>query len=59
MVGFLAEWESGEIVIDPDEIVQAGWFGPEELPRIPPKLSIARSLIDDWLQRPAASPMMA
>ena len=59
MVGFLAEWESGEIVIDPDEIVQAGWFGPDELPRIPPKLSIARSLIDDWLQRQEASPQMA
>jgi NAD+ diphosphatase len=56
MIGFLAEWESGEIVIDPDEIVQAGWFGPDELPRIPPKLSIARSLIDDWLERRAASP---
>ena len=59
MVGFLAEWESGEIVIDPDEIVQAGWFGPDELPRIPPKLSIARSLIDDWRQRQEASPQMA
>ncbi len=59
MVGFLAQWESGEIAIDPDEIVQAGWFGPDELPRIPPKLSIARSLIDDWLQRQAASPKTA
>jgi NAD+ diphosphatase len=59
MVGFLAEWESGEIRIEPDEIVDAGWFGPDELPAIPPKLSIARSLIDDWLQRQATSPTTA
>jgi NAD+ diphosphatase len=59
MVGFLAWWESGEIVIDPDEIVDAGWFGPDELPAIPPKLSIARSLIDEWLGKKPASPKSA
>jgi NAD+ diphosphatase len=56
MVGFLAGWKSGEIVIEPDEIVDAGWFGPDELPAIPPKLSIARSLIDEWQRRQSASP---
>jgi NAD+ diphosphatase len=51
MIGFHAEWGSGEIEIDPDEIVEAAWFGPDGLPMIPPKLSIARALIDDWLRR--------
>lgn len=51
MVGFVAEWASGEIVADPVELAEAGWFGPNELPRLPPKLSIARALIDDFVTR--------
>ena len=51
MVGFLAEWESGDIVIDPDEIADAGWFSADAMPLIPPRMSIARLLIDDWLRR--------
>jgi NAD+ diphosphatase len=46
MVGFTAEHASGEIRIDPAEIVDARWFTAEVLPRIPDKLSIARRLID-------------
>jgi NAD+ diphosphatase len=49
MVGFTAEWLSGEIDIDPTEIVDARWFRREELPTIPPSISIARKLIDSWL----------
>jgi NAD+ diphosphatase len=51
MIGFLATWDSGDIVIDETEIVDAGWFTPQNLPMIPPPLSIARRLIDDWLGR--------
>ena len=46
MVGFTAEHASGEIRIDPAEIVDARWFTAEDLPRIPDKLSISRALID-------------
>jgi len=46
MVGFTAEYKSGEISIDNDEIDEAGWFSVSELPRIPRKISIARQLID-------------
>jgi NAD+ diphosphatase len=46
MIGFTAEYESGEIKIDEAEIVNAGWFDPERLPIIPGKISIARKLID-------------
>jgi NAD+ diphosphatase len=49
MVGFTAEWQSGEIEIDPTEIVDARWFRRDELPMIPPSISIARKLIDAWL----------
>jgi NAD+ diphosphatase len=51
MIGFTAKWSSGEIVADPTEIMDAGWFGPDEIPVVPPKLSIARALIDDFVAR--------
>ena len=51
MIGFEATWESGDIVIDEREIVDAGWFRPEDLPMIPPAMSIARVLIDRWIAR--------
>lgn len=51
MIGFEAVWESGEIVIDETEIVDAAWFTPEDLPMIPPAMSIARTLIDRWIER--------
>ena len=47
MIGFRAEWDSGEIVIDETEIVDAAWFTRDDLPTIPPAISIARRLIDD------------
>jgi NAD+ diphosphatase len=50
MVGFTATWQSGEIEIDPSEIVDAQWFRRDELPPIPPPISIARKLIDAWAQ---------
>ena len=46
MIGFTAQYESGEIQIDGEEIVEARWFRADRLPKIPGKLSIARQLID-------------
>jgi NAD+ diphosphatase len=51
MIGFLSEWESGEIVVDPTEIAEASWFKPGALPSIPPPLSIARKLIDAVVEK--------
>ena len=51
MLGFTAEYANGEITIDQAEITDAKWFAAEDLPKIPPKLSIARSLIDWFLER--------
>lgn len=51
MIGFEADWMSGDISIDEGEIVDADWFGPQELPLVPPAMSIARTLIDRWVER--------
>jgi NAD+ diphosphatase len=50
-VGFTARWAGGEITCEPTEIAEAAWFAPNALPRLPPKLSIARQLIDDFVRR--------
>ena len=51
MIGFTARYAGGELRLDPTEIEDARWFTPDDLPLIPPKLSIARALIDDYLSR--------
>ncbi|MEY4158205.1 MAG: pyrophosphatase [Actinomycetota bacterium] len=49
MLGFRADWLHGDIVCDPVEIADAQWFRRDEIPMIPPGISIARRLIDLWL----------
>jgi NAD+ diphosphatase len=49
MVGFRADYESGEIDCDPSEIVDANWYRRDDLPMIPPGISIARKMIDAWV----------
>jgi NAD+ diphosphatase len=51
MLGFTAKWAARELAPDPAEISEAGWFGIDDLPQIPQKMSIARRLIDDWVAR--------
>jgi len=51
MLGFIAMWKGGNIVLAEDEIADAQWYSPDDLPMIPPSPSIARALIDDWIQR--------
>jgi NAD+ diphosphatase len=48
MIAFMAEWESGEISVDGEEIGAADWFSIDSLPMIPPRVSIARRMIDAW-----------
>lgn len=49
MVGFTADYDSGEIQVDGKEIVDAQWFSPDELPRTPSGMSIAGDLIQWYL----------
>lgn len=51
MVGFTAEYAGGEIRVDGEEIVDAGWFTPENLPEIPGQISISRRLIDWFVEK--------
>ena len=48
-VGFTADYASGELSLQTTELSKGGWFTKENLPQIPEKLSIARKLIDHWL----------
>jgi NAD+ diphosphatase len=51
MIGFEATWAGGDIEIDEREIVDAQWYRADDLPMIPPGMSIARALIDRWIAR--------
>lgn len=51
MIGFTAQYASGDIRIDGEEIVEAAWYGVDQMPEIPGKLSIARQLIDWFVQK--------
>jgi NAD+ diphosphatase len=48
MIGFRAQHAAGDISLDDGELAEAGWYTIENLPNVPPKLSIARRLIDAW-----------
>lgn len=49
MIGFLADYSGGEITLDDPEIEDAGWYRADAMPQIPPRISIARALIDSFL----------
>jgi NAD+ diphosphatase len=41
---------SGEIKLQQSELNDAHWYSIDNLPQIPEKLSIARKLIDAWIE---------
>lgn len=51
MIGFTARWAAGEIRVHEQELADAAWFTRDTLPRIPPRMSIARRLIDAFLEQ--------
>ena len=51
MLGFHAEYLSGELRLDQRELLDGGWFSPDALPVLPPKFAISRQLIDRFLAR--------
>jgi len=52
MVAFTAEHASGEIVVDPSEIVEADWFAADALPFLPDPITVARKLINWFVAGP-------
>lgn len=55
MIGFTAEYESGDIEVDGKEIAHAKWFEVEDLPELPSKISIAGELIDWFVENYSGS----
>jgi NAD+ diphosphatase len=51
MLGFTAEYAGSEIKLQEGEIEDAGWYTANNLPNIPPPLSISRQLIDDFVAK--------
>lgn len=50
MIAFTAEYESGNINVDGKEIAHAKWFEVDDLPDMPSRISIARELIDWYME---------
>ncbi|MGN1262701.1 MAG: NAD(+) diphosphatase, partial [Prevotella sp.] len=49
MIGFNADYVKGNIKLQESELTSGAWFSKDNLPQIPEPLSIARKLIDNWL----------
>ena len=50
MVGFVAEYESGDIRLSDGELTSAGWFTRKNHPTLPSQPSLSRRIIDLWLE---------
>ena len=55
MLGFTADAESDAITLNDGELQDARWFTHKELtsgyPKLPPRISIARALVESWIKR--------
>jgi NAD+ diphosphatase len=50
MIGYLARYAGGELQREEEELEDLAWFHRDRLPPVPPPVTIARRLIDAWLQ---------
>ena len=50
MIGFIADYAGGEIKLQDEELNSGSFFSKDNLPEIPHKLSLARKMIDWWLE---------
>ena len=48
MIGFVATYAGGDVVIDTDELEDARWFDCDALPGLPSRHSISRWIIDNY-----------
>ena len=54
MLGFTARYAGGDIQVDGVELDHAEWFTVENLPELPPPVSLSRTMIDEWITRQLA-----
>ena len=50
MIGYFAQYESGDIHIEEEEIIDAQWFHYSQLPEIPPVESLSGMMIHQFVQ---------
>lgn len=50
MIAFIADYAGGELRADEQEILDVGWFKPGNLPGLPHPMSMARHLIEDFVE---------
>ena len=46
MIAFTCEYAGGKIRLEEEEMAEADWYTADDLPKVPPPLSISRHLID-------------
>ena len=51
MIAFTADYAGGQLTPEPGEIEAAAWYAPDQLPQLPPRVSIARRMIDDFARK--------
>ena len=49
MVGFIADYAGGEITLQDEELSSGDFYSRDHFPELPRKLSLARKMIDWWL----------
>jgi NAD+ diphosphatase len=50
MIGFVATYAGGDVVVDREELDDACWFACDALPSLPSRHSISRYIIDQYGQ---------
>ena len=50
MIGFEADYAGGTLRFADHELTEGGFFDRNRLPTLPQKLSLARRMIDAWLE---------
>jgi NAD+ diphosphatase len=56
MIGFYAAYEGGDLVLDPNEILEAAWFREYEFPSMAGPPSIARLLMENFIKNGPVRP---
>lgn len=51
IVGFIADYESGELKLQEEELSSGDFYTRDNLPELPRKLSLARRMIDWWIEQ--------
>ena len=51
MIGFIAEYESGDLTLQETELASGDFYTRDELPRLPGPFSLSRRMIDWWREQ--------